>query len=439
LAVLVILLFAAASANAGGFRLPEAGAKAMGMGFAFTAQANDPSAIYFNPAGITQLEGQNVKVGVTYVKENGGEFTGVTPLTGGLSTSETQKNLEFFIPNVFWTRKASPKLAYGVGVFAPFGLGQEYKDRNTSIFRNQITKIDLMTIVLNPTVAWKVDDILSVAAGIDFMYGKAELAKTPVGTDNVTLQPVNIFNLDLEGDGTAWGYNFGLLLTPGAHLKVGAAYRSKFDLDIKDGDVDLSNVHSGSVFVAPGTALPPRAPAPIGFGGSTFHTTGSTTIHIPATFDLGIAYVLDRLTLEADASWTFWHSYKSLDIDMKDNRLFLPDSPNRKDWKDVVAFYLGAEYRVTDPLAVRLGFRYDPTPVPADTMGPELPDSDKLYYCAGAGYKISNWTIDLAYMYVDKKDRTVNNIDGAGPGIDSFNGTWKGNAHLVALDLGYRF
>src|SRR5512134_574993 len=147
LAVLVILLFAAASANAGGFRLPEAGAKAMGMGFAFTAQADDPSAIYFNPAGIVQLEGQNVKVGVTYVKENGGEFTGVTPLTGGVTQSETQKDLDFYIPNLFWTRKASPKLAYGVGVFAPFGLGQEYQNRNTSIFRNQITKIELMTIV----------------------------------------------------------------------------------------------------------------------------------------------------------------------------------------------------------------------------------------------------------------------------------------------------
>src|SRR3972149_3361438 len=90
LAFLVVLLFAATSAMAGGFRLPEAGAKAMSMGFAFTAQANDPSAIYFNPAGIVQLEGNNVKVGVTYIKENGGTFTGITPLTGGASGSGTR-------------------------------------------------------------------------------------------------------------------------------------------------------------------------------------------------------------------------------------------------------------------------------------------------------------------------------------------------------------
>ena len=439
LAFLVILLFSATSAMAGGFRLPEAGAKAMGMGFAFTAQANDPSAIYFNPAGIVQLEGNNAMVGVTYIKANGATFTGITPLTGGASVSETQKDLDFFVPNAFFTRKASPNFAYGVGIFAPFGTGQEYENRNTSIFRSQITKIDLMTLVVNPTVAWKVNEVLSVGAGIDFMYGKAELAKTPVGIDNTTFLPANIFNLDLEGDGTAWGYNFGVLLTPTKQLKIGAAYRSKFDLEIKDGDVDLSNVWPGSILVAPTVSLPPRAGAPIGFGGPTFHTTASTTLHIPATLDLGVAYLLDRLTLEVDASWTFWHSWKSLDIDLKDNRVFLPDSSSPKNWKDVMAVYVGGEYRVTDPLAFRLGFRWDPTPVPAETMGPELPDSDKLYYSAGAGYKVANWTFDLAYMYVDKKDRTVNNLRTEGGIPVGFNGKWTGDAHLVAFDVGYKF
>src|SRR3989304_3509722 len=102
LAFLVVLLFTATSAMAGGFRLPEAGAKAMGVGVAFHAQANDPSAIHFNPAGITQLEGNNLEVGVTYIKANGGTFTGTTPLTGGLSVSETHKDLDFFVPNALF-------------------------------------------------------------------------------------------------------------------------------------------------------------------------------------------------------------------------------------------------------------------------------------------------------------------------------------------------
>jgi long-chain fatty acid transport protein len=106
-----------------------------------------------------------------------------------------------------------------------------------------------------------------------------------------------------------------------------------------------------------------------------------------------------------------------------------------------VAVRVGGEYRVTDPLALRLGFVYDPTPVPADTLSPLLPDSDRLFYTAGAGYKLGAWTIDLAYMYVDKRDRTVNNqVNLAPPRTGSgFNGSWSGDAHLVALDVGYRF
>jgi long-chain fatty acid transport protein len=438
---LVVLLLSATSAMAGGFRLPEAGAKAMGMGFAFTAQANDPSAIYFNPAGIVQLEGNNLKVGVTYIKENGATFTGITPLTSGASVSETQKDLDFFVPNAFFTRKASPNFAYGIGLFVPFGLGQEYENRVTSIFRSQITKIELETFVVNPTVAWKMNDILSVGAGIDFMYGKAKLQKA--GVVNIG-SPLNIFQLDLDGDGTAWGYNFGVLLTPTRQLKIGAAYRSKFDLEIKDGDVKVFDIN-GTVPFLQNPAPPPAAfTAAQIFGGTSFDTKGTTTLHIPATLDLGVAYLLDRLTLEVDASWTFWHSWKSLDIDLKDNGLLLPDSSSRKNWKDVVAIYVGGEYRVTDPLALRLGFRWDPTPVPAETMGPELPDSDKLYYCAGAGYKVANWTFDLAYMYVDRKDRTVNNQTPNGVPTPlnygtGFNGKWTGDAHLVAFDIGYKF
>lgn len=433
-AILVVLMFAATSAMAGGFRLPEAGAKAMGMGFAFTAQADDPSAIYFNPAGIIQLEGQNLKFGVTYIKENGGTFTGTTPITVSTSVTETQKDLDFFVPNLFWTRQASPDFAYGVGIFAPFGLGQEYENRAASIFRSQITKIDLMTLVVNPTVAWRVNEVFTLGVGIDFMYGKATLEKA--GVLNAGVGPLNIFQLDLDGDGTAWGYNFGALIEPTKSVQIGIAYRSPFRLKIKDGDVDLFNIST--------VPLPPLgglSPAQI-FGGTTYSTKGSTTINMPATLDLGVAYTLDRLTLEVDASWTFWSSYKELNIDIKNNTPLLPDSRSAKNWKDVVGIYVGGEYRVTDPLALRLGFRYDPTPVPAETMGPELPDADKLYYCAGLGYKLSNWTFDLAYMYVDKQDRTVDNqldLPPGGPYGTGFNGTWTGDAHLVALDIGYKF
>ena len=142
--------------------------------------------------------------------------------------------------------------------------------------------------------------------------------------------------------------------------------------------------------------------------------------------------------MEADADWTFWHSFNSLPITIKDQRPPVLVSTNTpKNWEDVVALRLGAECRVTDPLALRVGFVYDPTPVPAATMGPELPDATRLNYMVGAGYKVGAWTVDGAFMYIDKFDRTVNNqVTAAGSG---FSGTWTGDAWLLGLDVGYKF
>jgi long-chain fatty acid transport protein len=433
LAVLLLLLPASTS-FAAGFRLPEAGNKANAMGFAFTAQADNPSAIYYNPAGLTQLEGNNLALGVTYVKENGNSFDGLTPVDSVTAfKSETQKDLNFFIPNLYYTHTTKGGwIAYGIGVFAPFGLGQEYENRNTSIFRNQTTMIDLQTIVVNPTIAFKINEVLSVGFGIDFMYGKAELERTPWNPALVPAVPSfngNVYNLNLEGDGTEWGYNFGILVKPTPNFRIGASFRSPFTLEIKKGDVTLSNIN-------------PAVQA--AFGGSTYSTKGNATIAMPATATVGAAYTAGRLTLEADVDWTFWNSFKNLAITFEQpvvgpggTFLLPPSSVTPKNWEDVAAVRVGAEYRVTDPLALRAGFSYDPTPVPAETMGPELPDATRLYYTLGAGFKFGNWTIDLSGIYIDKQDRTVNNMSLAT--LTGFNGTWKGDAWLAGLDIAYKF
>jgi len=393
----------ASTSFAAGFRLVEAGSKAMGMGFAFTAVADDPSAIYFNPAGLTQLQGNNVMLGGTYVRLNGADFTGTTPLTGGATRSETQESLDLFIPNAYYTRTTSDGyIAFGIGVFSPFGLGQEYP--SPSIFQNQITKIDLQTIVVNPTIAFKINEYLSVGVGIDYLYGKL---------NNYDTNQNNAFKTHFEGTGDAWGYNFGILLKPTKDLKVGFNYRSPFRVKVKDGDWTVSDNT---------VALP-----------NVGTTKASVELTLPATAAVGVAYTLDRLTLSADADWTFWSSYQELKIV---NSGFPPYSVTRaKNWVDVCAVRLGAEYRVTNPLALRAGFVYDPTPTPASTMGPELPDATRMDYMLGVGYKVGAWTIDVAGMYIQKFDRTVNNQAGT----QGFNGTWSGDSWLASLDVGYKF
>ncbi len=438
LPVLLVFLFAASTSFASGFRLPEEGAKAMGMGFAFTAQADDPSAIYYNPAGLTQLDGTNLMVGGTFVMLSGPTFTGSTPITGATKTApgtvfeERQKTLEFMIPNMYIARTDKDSgISYGVGIFTPFGLAQQYKDPFTSIFRDQITRIDLKTFVLNPSIAFKIDEVLSVGFGIDYMYGKANLQKTPFSpvVDGATGNG-NLYTLELDGDGDAWGFNVGVLVKPTDNLRIGANFRSGFDLNLKNGDVAIRNQNAFY-----GTGMLGLTPA---------DTHGTAIVSIPATFAIGVAYTMGKLTVEADADWTFWSAYNNLPIDINVNSTTTPtlrDSENVKNWENVCALRFGAEYKVTDPLALRVGFAYDPSPVPGNTIGPELPDSDRLNYTVGAGYKTGPWTIDVAFMYIDKQDRKVSNVrDGEVPGtLVGMNGEWEGDAWLTALNVGYKF
>jgi long-chain fatty acid transport protein len=276
--------------------------------------------------------------------------------------------------------------------------------------------------VVNPTIAFKINEVLSVGVGIDYMYGKAKLEKTPVGPGALG----NLYNSELDGDGDAWGYTFGVLLKPTENFRIGANYRSPFNLKIKDADVNVSNINP-----AYGTGA---------LGATPSNTKGSATIAMPATFTLGAAYTMGKVTVEADADWTFWHSFSSLPIHIDQPALptFLStDAP--KNWEDVCALRLGVQYQVTVPLSLRAGFVYDPTPVPGSTLGPELPDADKLDYSIGVGYKIGAWTIDVAGMYIDKKDRTVSNIRFEGANPVGQNGTWTGDSWLASLDVGYRF
>jgi len=310
----------------------------------------------------------------------------------------------------------------------------------------------VQTVVLNPTVAFNVTDMLSVGFGLDFMYGKAKLKRTSVVhnigfpsvpyTDNVADQ-VDLYKLSMEGDGTAWGYNFGLLLKPTENCKIGFSYRSPFKLKLEDDAVAVTGVSSTPLVFA-GGASGQTPTVTSAAGGASFTVNGETTFQLPATAALGMSVKLNRLTIEADADWTFWSSWSRLLVDLEPNATLFRDIESNAQWKDVVAFRIGVQYQVTDPLSLRAGFAYDPTPVPGSTITAFLPDATRLNYSVGAGYKVGNWTIDGSYLFVDKQDRTSNNQSSSvatfpGYSTSGFNGKWNGDAHLLALDVGYKF
>ena len=420
------LVFLNAEIFAAGFHIREQGAKAMGMGNAFVAQADDPSALFFNPAGIAFQKGTQISLGVTTIFVPETEFKGSTKL-GNSSASpalgvevtgvdEKARKDVFFPPNFYFTHTMENRpIAFGIGFNSIYPLAKRWK--STSPFRDEIREIAIKPFNIQPTVAYRIDKWnLALAFGVDYTYAQVWLEKSPY-VDNAVLglappgtAATNLGDLEIDGDGDGWGYNFGILWKPIKQVSVGVAYRSEIELDI-DGDADFLS------FVGP----------PFG----SFSTDASTEVTLPDTWSFGIAYKpIDRLTLEFDVDRFGWSSYDELAIDF-DSGSTLPDSNSPKDWDDTWSYRFGVQFAITPGLDVRCGYAYDNTPVPGATLGPDLPDADRHNYTIGFGYRIGKATFDIAYMFVDFKDRKVDNSIQTGE--------YKSEAHLVGANLAYKF
>lgn len=433
-ALLSLVTLLPAVAGAAGFHIREQGAKAMAMANAFVAQADDPSAIFYNPAGIAFQSGTQVSLGVTVINVPETEFKGTTRLGDnrpGLGVEQAvdtkARDDVFFPPNFYMTSsKADSPWAFGIGVGSLYPLAKRWD--TTSPFRDEIKEIAIKPININPTVAYRFDALkLALAVGVDYTYADVWLEKSACADAYALgaaplpgLAAVQLGELEMEADGDGWGYNAGLLWRPSERLSVGVAYRSEIELEF-DGDADYQITAAGNQVYS----------ALAGYSDMVYGTGAETKITLPETWSFGLAIKpVERLTLELDADRFGWSSYDSLDIYFSENRI-LADSLNPKNWNDVWAYRFGLQYALTDQLDLRAGYARDNNPIPNGTLGPELPDSDRNNYTFGFGYHSERAVFDFAYMWVDFDDRRVNNETQAG--------TYESDAHLFAANLTYFF
>ena len=164
LGLAALLLAATVPAQAAGFLIFEQGAKAMGMAGAFTAQADDPSAMFHNAAGIAFQRERDFYLGGTWVTGSA-DFTGAPPYPGAGGTEKTE-SLSALVPHFYWVEPLGERWTFGLGLNAPFGLSVEWADKDTFTGRHINTRSALTAIDLNPTMGWMVTDNLSIGLGI---------------------------------------------------------------------------------------------------------------------------------------------------------------------------------------------------------------------------------------------------------------------------------
>jgi long-chain fatty acid transport protein len=402
-------------AFASGFQLNEVGARAMGMGGAFTAKANDLTAMYFNPAGLAYQRGFGAYVGGTMILP-------ATTFTGPTGTSTDMVKQTFLLPNAYFGYGMENGLAFGVGLFVPFGLGTEWPAGWAGRF--SAMKSDIQVIMVNPTIAYAVNDQFMLGAGVSMAFANVELGyDVPTFSSLAPLTPSS-GSVKLEATKNAFSFDAGAIYKPVPEFSIGVSYRHSTSLDL-EGDAVFTNMQALSTYFPGGT--------------------GKTNITLPNTIFAGIAWdVNEALTLSADYHWVGWSTYDSLNLDLPlgpaappalGGRPLQGPSRSEKAWKDVYLIRAGGEYRYKE-WAFRLGFVYDANPQPNKHVEPILPDANRVEGTVGIGYKFApHWSVDAAFQFISFSDRTVT---GPSTGdMNSFPGTYKSSANLFGLSLGY--
>ena len=401
----------------------------MGQGNAFVAEADDPSAIYFNPAGITQLKGEELSAGLT------GLVPFVDRTGAGVPDDQMERQLSV-VPNFYATSTlpiADNKLAVGIGLNSPYGITTNWAP--TSSVRYTSTESQFEMVDINPTVAYQVSPMVSLGAGLDYvnLINTTAQSQTNQAAANQDNSPDGTSKL--SGHGSGWGYDVGILFKPFEQHSFGVSYRSQVRIPIK-GSIDLSN-------------LSPSTQADFNFSGSNYTAAATTDVILPANAIVGYTYKpAKRWTLLLDYEWTQWNTFQSENIAINEtdpSRLaFLTGDPasnvssTQRQWHNVSAVGGGANFKLNDAWQLRGGYAYYEKTVPNDTFSPDVPDATVHLLTAGFSRSWNSLILDCAfqgYFYVNRDvDNTVGNAEGG-----SVNGTYKTFIPSIGLNLTYKF
>ena len=412
--IIVLSTIASTILMAGGYKIPEQSLNGMALGAAYIAHTTDADSAYYNPANMSFLdpEVRYFESGITIAHLPSNTYDGVQVLPGPVvvpaAVASAESEVENIpIPYMHYVAPAMGKWRYGVSLVAPAGLTKRWESPVQKLFAEEFT---LKNVELNPVVSYKVSDTFSVGGGIRMVYSEGKV----YSDGNLVGIPVK---REMEGDTIEWGYNIALAWKPTSDVSVGITYRSKIDLD-EEGEANLYLGGVGRQFAA------------------------SVSVPIPAALNIGISKTWnDKLTFEFVYERTFWSAYETLDFTygepIQPALVSTFDDPKDRSWEDTNTYRIGVTYQYSDKLTLMAGYSYDETPVPAKTLGYELPDSDAQIFSAGFKYKQNeNLSWGAAILY-DKKDSRK--LD-AGVNESGIIGEFSdGGAVLITAGMSYRF
>ncbi|MBN1971674.1 MAG: outer membrane protein transport protein [Candidatus Delongbacteria bacterium] len=417
--ILITLLLTACVAllHAGGFQINEHGAKAMAMGNAFTAVANDASAVYFNPAGICFLGDSKIMGGFSIIKPEA-TFRGPLPY----SIDEYKLEEQYFNPiNFYYTTQLNEDFAFGFAVNNPFGMGTKWEE--DWVGKYLAIETELRTFFFTPAVSFKIYENFSFGASISYVYADVLIKKAK------SLAPFDGEDaiVELTGDDNkTYGYSFSLMYKPLDNLSLGLNYKSQVDLQF-EGEADIE--------------APSNLEAILPYGDI------NANLDLPANLLFGVSYnPIEELTIALDYQYVWWSSYDEMKVTFTENEDWTTVS--ERDYDNSYILRGGVDYSFMNyeneflkNLSLRCGLFYDNHPVKDNMAEPSLPDSDRLGFNYGLGYTfLENFNIDLAYLFLRFDEKKINDSDVSyTDGFTPFNGVYNAITHVAAINLSYKF
>jgi long-chain fatty acid transport protein len=394
--------------HAAGFALSEQSGSGLGNAYAGAAAvAEDASTIYFNPAGMTYVEGTQL-VGALHTIRTSGDFNNKGSTVAGGEGGDFGGWA--FLPNIYYKQDLTEQLKFGIGVGTPFGLKTEY-DRNW-MGRFQAVKSELKTININPSLAWKVNEQWSLGFGISAMWAEAELtSRANIGAGQ---------DVRNKGDDWGFGYNLGAIYQVTPATRLGVAYRSKVEQHLK------GEVRSPFTLA---NASPTQ----------TLNTDITADLTLPETFSFSTFSQLDdRWDLLTDITWTRWSQFKELVI-RRDNGSNTIVGSTAEHWNNTLRYSAGLNYRYTDTLKLRTGIAYDDEAIDNEHRTPRIPGNDRIWLSFGASWQYSPATkLDIGYTHLFIKDARIRD-DQSAAGRGLLSGTYEGSADILSLQFAHNF
>ncbi|MGH7702994.1 MAG: OmpP1/FadL family transporter [Gemmatimonadales bacterium] len=433
-----------------GFAVNEHSTCAMGRaGTAVASPCNDGSAIVFNPAGLAFIEKGHttISVGGTLIAPSGS-------FTNDVGGGESRLNNRVFpIPALYITHGLRENIGVGIGLFAPYGLTTDWPDTSQARFIGY--KSLVRAIYIQPTVAAKLGEFITVGAGFDLDFAHVQLRQqlelssqplpspAPPGATfaNLGIPTGTPFgDLNLSGNGTSVGFHLGVIVRPAEELSFGVRYLSRQKASINGGFAEVNPVPTGITAAAGNPfGLPPGTDVGLALSSqflpdSLLDDQGATTaLRLPEQWVFGLSVdPMEKLRLLFDVQLTHWSVFDTLAITLANIGLqALPQN-----FKNTTAFRFGAEYAYSPSTALRLGYITHNAAEPAGSVTPNLPEGKRSEFTGGVGTRLGQRLhVDVAYQYINQGDRRGRTVPFGLPD----NGLFSFRAHLFGASFTYAF